>query len=107
VSLVLRRKLRRRQARVVTAALIAAIALSVGMAHSAMGSVHIGDAVVMCLAIAVATAALAAAPRLSRRLPPQPRPRKRTEPLLIRAVPAPIQLGRGRGDPSLLQVFRR
>ena len=107
MSLVLRRKLRRRQARVVAAALIAAIALSVGLAHSAMGSDHMGDVVVMCLAIGAATATLAAIPRLGRRLPPRPRPRKRTESLLIRAVPAPIPLGRARGHPSVLQVFRR
>jgi hypothetical protein len=107
VSLVLRRKLRRPQARVVAAVLIAAIALSIGMAHSAVGTDHMGDAVVMCLAIGAATAALASAPRLGRRLAPRTRPRKRTEPLHIRAVPEPILLGRARGHPSLLQVFMR
>ena len=107
VSLVLRRKLRRPQARVVAAALIAAIALSIGVAHSAMGTDHMGDAVVMCLAIGAATVALASAPRLGRRLAPRPRPCRRTESLHLGAVPEPIRGGRARGHPSLLQIFRR
>ena len=107
MSLVLRRKLRHRRARVIAAALIAAIALSVGVAHSAMGSDHMGDAVAMCLAIGAATVALAGVPRLGRRLPPRTCACKRAEPLHMRAVPASILLGRARGHPSLLQVFRR
>ena len=107
MSLVLRRKLRRRQTRSVAAALIAVIVLAVGMAHSAMGSDHMGDAVVVCLAIGAATVALAASPRLGRQISPQARPERRTDPPVSRADRGPVPPGRARGHPSLLQVIRR
>lgn len=107
MSLILRRKLRHRHGRAVAVALITALALSVGMAHSAMGSHHMGEAVVICLAIGVATVAVAASPRLGRPVPAPVRPRQRIEPSVRPAASVAVPQGRARGHPSILQVFRR
>ena len=107
MSLVLRRKLGHRRARVLAVALIAALALSVGMAHSAMGGHHMGEVVAICLAIGAATVAVAATPRLGRPVPNSVRPRLRIDPSVRPAAPVAVPQGLARGHPSVLQVFRR
>lgn len=107
MSLVLRRKLRRRNARILAVALIAALAFSIGMTHSAMGREHMGKAVVICLAIGVAAVAVAATPHLGRRIPPPARPSRRIELPTRLAAPVAVPPGRARGHPSVLQVFKR
>jgi hypothetical protein len=107
MSLVLRRKLGHRRARVLAVALIAALALSVGMAHSAMGGHHMGEVVAICLAIGAATVAVAATPRLGRPVPNSVRPRLRIDPSVRSAAPVAVPQGLARGHPSVLQVFRR
>jgi hypothetical protein len=78
----------------------------VAVAHTSIADDHMGEAATVCLAVLAGGAALAALPALSG---PVPRPR------------APLRLGgpsqslrvlcavpyRPRGDPALLQVFRR
>jgi hypothetical protein len=75
------------------------------MAHSSAADHHMGEAAAMCLAIVVGGAAVATLPGLRER--PQVR-----RPLLQLASPTPPQLALSaqhlaRGDPALLQVFRR
>lgn len=78
----------------------------VAVTHTSIADDHMGEAAAVCLAVLAGGAALAALPALSG---PVPRPRAplrldgpTTSLYVPRAVPH-----RPRGDPALLQVFRR
>ena len=99
--------MRRQRRRLVALAAVLALAGMVTVAHSAMAADHMGDGMVMCVAVlavaAVAViAAVAGAPRswLPMRWIPRPSgpPRLR----LLALVPQP----RARAGPPALQVFR-
>ena len=101
------RALRRRNVRIFAVATVASLGLMVGLAHSGVGSDHMGEAAAMCLAIAAGAAvAVAAAPQLGRFVAPPLRP-------VIWSAPAPDRDlgrradGRARGHPAVSQVFRR
>ena len=103
----LRRPLRRQDARVLAAILIAALALSVGLAHSGMARDHMGDAAAVCLAIGAAAVALASVPTLGRHITRPPRPRHQPPPVRVRTLLVTVPHQRARGHPSFLQIFRR
>lgn len=107
VSSALRRPLRRQDVRVLAAILIAALALSVGLAHSGMARDHMGEAVAICLAVGATAVAVASVPHLGRHITHPPRPRHQSPPVHVRTVPVAAPYQRARGHPSLLQIFRR
>ena len=100
-----RARLRRRRGRLAIVCAIALLGASVAAAHSSLAADHMGGAAAMCLAVAVGGAAIAALPGLA-----GPVPRRRA-PLWIGGPGAPpftdVVRHLARGDPSLLQVFRR
>lgn len=101
-----RRRFRQRRGWPILACGVVLLGVTVAVAHSSVADDHMGEAAAMCVAIVAGGAALAALPALS-----GPVPRQR----------APLRLGgtsasphamcavahRPRGDPALLQVFRR
>jgi hypothetical protein len=102
----LRARLRRRRGRVAIVSAVALLGAAVAMAHTSVADDHMGEAAAICLAIVVSGAAVAALPALGGLLP---RPRAPLELGGPRIAPqgelwAP---GLPRGDPALLQVFRR
>jgi hypothetical protein len=103
---VLRARLRRRRGRLAVIGAIAVLGATVAMAHSSVADSHMGEAAAMCLAILAGGVAVAALPRL-RDQPPFRRadlePVRPATPvaLCLSAPPLP------RGDPAVLQVFRR
>jgi hypothetical protein len=107
MSLVIRRHLRTRRRRLLAVAVVALLGAAVWSAHAAPGDHHMGEAAAICLAVAaVAAAGIAAAPRLGRLLPGRPRPpASRAVTRSVLAVPPVV--GRARGHPAVLQVFRR
>lgn len=85
---------------------VALLGVSVATAHSGVGVDHVGEAAAMCLAIIAGGAAVAALPALA-----LPAPLRRA-PLELGQPSAPLRLRHvvphaARGDPALLQVFRR
>jgi hypothetical protein len=96
----------RRRGRFAVVCAIALLGVTVTTAHSSVAADHMGEAAVMCLAVLAGGAAVAALPALALRAPlgrarldlggPRPAPR------LQLVVPHAA-----RGDPALLQVFRR
>jgi hypothetical protein len=102
----LNRTLRRQRRRLVTLAVILGLAGAVVVAHSAMDHDYMGDAIVMCLAVAETAivgvgAALALGARIDalRWLALDPPP-------AVRAfIPAPAGI-RARAGPPVLQIFR-
>jgi hypothetical protein len=103
---VLRAGLRRRRGRLAVTGAVALLGATVAMAHTGVGDDHMGEAAAMCLAVVVAGAAVAALPKLRDRAPVQraavrlPRP---SGPLHLRFSTPHLP----RGDPAVLQVFRR
>jgi peptidoglycan/LPS O-acetylase OafA/YrhL len=101
-----RARLRRRRGRLAVVCAVALLGATVATAHSSVAGDHMGEAAAICLAIVAGSAAVAALPALAGP---------------VRRLRAPLQLGgRGaprrlkhtvphlpRGDPALLQVFRR
>jgi hypothetical protein len=85
---------------------IAVLGATVAMAHTSVADVHMGEAAVMCLAIVAGGAAVAALPTMSDQAP------LRRGELRLEARVAGVPLKRSaphrpRGDPAVLQVFRR
>ncbi len=101
------RALTRHNVRVLAVATVASLGLMVGLAHSGVGTDHMGEAAAMCLAIAAGTAvAVAAAPQLGRLVAAPLRPVNWSALAPDRDYGRPAD-GRARGHPSVLQVFRR
>jgi len=106
VSVALARALRRRRFRLAATVSVVAVALTVGLAHSAVRGDHMGKAAAICLAVvASAATTIAAAPRLGRIVQaPRGRPASAVsmpgEPLWR------VRTARARGHPAVLQVFR-
>jgi hypothetical protein len=102
----MRARIRRRRGRLAIVGVVFLLAAAVGTAHTSVAADHMGEAAAMCLAILAGGAAVAALPAragpLPRRRAPLTLGRPRTPPLLEHAVPY-----LARGDPALLQVFRR
>lgn len=98
--------LRRRGRRFVVVCAVVLAGVLVTAAHSSAADDHMGEAVAMCIAVLATGAAAAALPSLGRWLPRAPRPVDAVCPALplvaIDAAPPPA-----RGDPAVLQVFRR
>ena len=98
--------LRRRRGRFAIACAVALLATSVATAHSSIGTGHMGETAAVCLAIVVGGATVAALPALAGPVARQRAPLRLADPSaplpVMHAVP---QLARG--DPTLLQVFRR
>ena len=85
---------------------VALLGVSVTTAHTSVGVDHMGEAAAMCLAIVATGAAVAALPALA-----LPAPLRRA-PLGLGRPCTPTRLTHfvahaARGDPALLQVFRR
>jgi hypothetical protein len=96
---------RRRRAAIMCAVLV--LGATVAAAHTSVADEHMGQAVTMCLAvIAAGGAGVAVLPGLGRLLPRPPRPVS-TSRLALPDLPSPAGVHRARGDPSVLQVFRR
>jgi peptidoglycan/LPS O-acetylase OafA/YrhL len=103
----IRAVLRRRRWRATVLCAVVLLGAVVTTAHTSGGHHHMGQAAAMCLAVLAAGAAAAAAvPALGRLVPQAPRPvdaRCPHGPILVAVRPP----WRPRGDPALLQVFRR
>lgn len=102
----LNRLLRRRRRRLVVVAATLAIASAVVGAHSVASHGHMGDALVMCLAVAEsAVVAVAAALALGARRPRRRRLRDASAPchLMLVVADRPVRV---RAGPPLLGVFR-
>jgi peptidoglycan/LPS O-acetylase OafA/YrhL len=102
----MRARLRRRRGWSILACAVVLLGATVAMAHATPADDHMGEAAAVCLAVLAGGAALAALPALSGPVPRQRAqlqlPGPNTSPAVVCAVPH-----RPRGDPSLLQVFRR
>jgi peptidoglycan/LPS O-acetylase OafA/YrhL len=98
---------RRRRWRATLLCAVVLLGAVVTTAHTSGGHAHMGQTAAMCLAVLAAGAAVAATvPTLGRFVPQAPRAVDARRP----NVPVPIAVRppwRARGDPSLLQVFRR
>jgi hypothetical protein len=102
-----REPLRRRRRRAAVGCVVLFLGASLAAAHSSVADHHMSEAAGMCLAVlAAGTVAVAAGPGLGRLLPERPRPVRSVGPPLP-LVASPAGPSRARGDPSLLQVFRR
>lgn len=101
-----RARLRRRRGRLAVVCTVALLGLTVATAHTSIGADHTGEAAAMCLAVLMGGAAVAGLQALRGHAARRRRPLRIdngwTGPLLQYAVPHP-----GRGDPAVLQVFRR
>lgn len=101
------RALKRPRLRAPALAAVITLALLMGLAHSGVEADHMGKAAAICMAIAASAAiAVTARPRLGRLLPSAPRPTDWGGPQEGALCPA-LPYGRARGDPAVLQVFRR
>jgi hypothetical protein len=101
-----RARFRRRRGRLAVGCAVVLLGGTVAVAHTSVAADHMGEAAAMCLAIMVGGAAVAALPALA-----GPVPRRRA-PLRIGGPGTPSRLTHTvphlpRGDPALLQVFRR
>jgi peptidoglycan/LPS O-acetylase OafA/YrhL len=101
-----RRRFRQRRGWPILACAVVLLGATVAMAHTSMADDHMGEAAAVCVAVLAGGAALAALPALADPVPRQRAPLRlagpNTSPAVVCAVPH-----RPRGDPSLLQVFRR
>ena len=102
----LRARLRRRRGRLAVMCAFLLLSATVATAHSSLADPHMGEAAAMCLAIVVGGAAVAAAPSLG------PRLSFRRAAVEIGDANGPLAPRRWapqlpRGDPAVLQVFRR
>jgi hypothetical protein len=96
---------RRRRAAILCAVVL--LGATVAAAHTSVADDHVGQAATMCLAVmAAGGAAVAALPVLGRLLP-RPHALVGTTRLARSDLPAPAGVHRARGDPSVLQIFRR
>jgi hypothetical protein len=103
---VLRARLRRRRGRLAVMGAIAVLGATVAISHSSVADSHMGEAAAICLAIVVGGAAVAALPRLSDRAPfgrSEVQPGRPRTPFALGLSAPPLP----RGDPAVLQVFRR
>jgi NhaP-type Na+/H+ or K+/H+ antiporter len=108
VTLAIRRHLRDHRRRLLALAVVVLLGVALWSAHATPAEHHMGKAMAVCLAVAVvATASVAALPVLGRLVPGIPRPRRSGLPRLARGWAPPPFTGRARGDPAVLQVFRR
>lgn len=85
---------------------VALLGVSVASAHTSVGVDHMGEVTAVCMAILVGGAAVAGLPDLGLRAP------LRRSPLGLGALPTlprlqPVVRHAARGDPAVLQVFRR
>jgi hypothetical protein len=100
-----RARFRRRRGRLAVVCAVVFLGATVATAHTSVAEHHMGETAAMCLAIVVGGATVAALPAFARPAP-HPRPPLRLGAMrpashVTHAVPHP------RGDPALLQVFRR
>jgi hypothetical protein len=99
--------LRRRRRRAAILCAVVLLGAMVAAAHTSVADDHMGQAATMCLAVVAAGGAAAAAlPALGRALARPATVIGATWPEAS-DLPAPAQVCRARGDPSVLQVFRR
>lgn len=78
----------------------------VAVTHTSIADDHMGEAAAVCLAVLAGGAALAALPALSGPVPRPRAPLRLDGPTPSLHVPRAVP-HRPRGDPALLQVFRR
>jgi hypothetical protein len=103
----IRAALRRPRRRAAVVCAVVFLGAAIATAHTDVGGHHMGDTAAMCWAALVAGAmAVGGRPTLGRVVPGAPRPagiELPTEPArALRCTPS-----RARGDPAVLQVFRR
>jgi hypothetical protein len=102
----LNRTLRRQRRRLVTLAVILGLAGAVVIAHSAMHHDYLGDAIVMCLAVAeTAIVGVGVAVALGARIHALRWQLYDAPPRALAPIPAPTGI-RARAGPSALQIFR-
>jgi hypothetical protein len=101
-----RAALRRRNRRVAVLITVVLVAAGVTAAHSSVADDHMGEAAAMCVAVLATGATAAALPALRQWPPRAPRPLDIAVPAVVAAAAAEPPT-RARGDPALLQVFRR
>ena len=99
-------RLTRRRGRSAVVCAIALLGVTVGVAHSSVTADQMGEAAAMCVAVLAVGAAVSSLPALAVRVP------LRRAPLDLRRPRTAAQLQlvvahAARGDPALLQVFRR
>jgi hypothetical protein len=101
-----RARLRGRRGRLAIVCAVALLAAAVGTAHTSVGSDHMSEAAAMCLAVLVGGAAVASLPAAAAAPPRLRAPLElRDSGIATRVAHAVPHLPRG--DPALLQVFRR
>jgi hypothetical protein len=96
---------RRRRAAILFAVLLVGVA--VAAAHTSVADDHMGEAATVCLAVMAAGGAVVAALPTFGRLLPRPLVSVGEIGLTTSVVLSQTGLYRARGDPSVLQVFRR
>jgi hypothetical protein len=101
-----RARLRRRRGRLAVVCAVALLGASVATAHTSVGVDHMGEAAAMCLAILVGGATVAALPAAALPGPLRRRPHELAGPSAPPEL-RPFIPHSARGDPALLQVFRR
>lgn len=101
-----RRRFRQRRGWPILACAVVVLGATVAMAHTSIADDHMGETAAVCVAVLAGGAALAALPALAGPVLRQRAPLRLTGPSasthVVCAVPH-----RPRGDPALLQVFRR
>jgi peptidoglycan/LPS O-acetylase OafA/YrhL len=99
--------LRRRRRRAAILCAVVLLGATVTAVHTSVADDHMGHATTMCLAVmAAGGAAVAVLPGLGRLLLRPPTLVSATG-LALPDLPSPARRYRARGDPSVLQVFRR
>ena len=96
---------RRRRAAVLCAVVL--LGATVTAAHTSVAHDHMGQAATMCLAVMAAGGATVAALPAPGRLLPRPSTLVGATGVAVSDLPAPAGVHRARGDPSVLQIFRR
>jgi peptidoglycan/LPS O-acetylase OafA/YrhL len=101
-----RARLRRRRGRLAIVCAVALLGASVATAHTSVATEHMGEAAAMCLAILAGGAAVAALRALALQAPLRRAPLALGGPGTLPRL-EPIVPYAARGDPAVLQVFRR
>jgi hypothetical protein len=103
----LRGLLRQRRRRAAILCAVGLLGATVAAAHTSVADDHMGQAATMCLAVmAAGGAAVATLPALGR-LRPRPSTLVGATCVAMSDLPTPAGVYRARGDPAVLQVFRR